>query len=372
MLVSKVLRKVGLNRIVYRYLTFFPCKKLYIDEDTIQESWKILEDKHSDKVKSCLIDNLISQNPKYDLVIIIPSYNVKSYIIDCIDSIISQQTTVRFQIKVIDDGSTDGTWELLQKYDFFSNVTLIRKNNGGSGSALNTGLKEIEAKYVMFVDADDQLMPNAIQSLFDAANAHQEADIVEGQYEYFNSHRIICRSNSMTGLGDDWSVLQGYQWLKIYKAFLFNGIGFPEGCWHQDTVGLMVRYGYARKVMVIPDVIYRYRQNKTGISFSAKKSYKAIDSFWVTKKLLEDKKELGQPFTHRDYEIFLDQTAHNIYRIAWADDERVKEAVFVLSIVLKNVYFPKMKATKEKCRDIETLMENANCRNFLMYCKYIY
>lgn len=370
--IPKVIRKLRLNHVVFGIIKHFNNEIVVASDEAITNSERLLDSKHPNMVISCLIENTININPQFDLVLIIPSYNAINYIESCLDSIINQQTEFSFQVKVIDDGSTDGTWEFLQKYQKHSNVVLIRKTNGGSGSALNEGLKVIDAKYVMFVDADDQLMPNAIQCLMSIAKEHQDVDIVEGQYEYFNSYRTITRSHGEFEISDDWTKLQGYQWLKIYKSYLFDGMGFPENCWHQDTVGLMLRYSFSHKIIIMPDYIYRYRKNRKGISFSAKKSYKTLDSFYVTKKLLEDSIKLGRQFTSRDYDIFLNQTAHNIYRIAWSKEKNVIKAVFILSIYLKKRFFSNLNVRSEKCKEIEEYIEKGEFSKFLNYCKYIY
>ena len=97
--------------------------------------------------------------------IIVPVYNAKSYLSRCIDSILNQ-TYQDFELILVDDGSTDCSGEICDKYA--SNDIRIRvfhKPNGGVSSARNLGLSKINGNYVIFVDSDDFLMPNHLEIL---------------------------------------------------------------------------------------------------------------------------------------------------------------------------------------------------------------
>lgn len=82
-------------------------------------------------------------------------------------------------MKVIDDGSTDSTAKILEHYNRIPQLQIIRQTNKGFSGARNTGLKNIDARYVMFLDSDDKLAPGAIQALLEMADK-TGADIVEG------------------------------------------------------------------------------------------------------------------------------------------------------------------------------------------------
>lgn len=100
------------------------------------------------------------------------------------DSIINQQTKYRFLVIAVNDGSPDGSREILRKYERLANVIIIDQENKGLSDARNSGLKHIRAKYVSFVDSDDKMMPGAIEAMMDAAVKY-EADIVEGSHKTF-------------------------------------------------------------------------------------------------------------------------------------------------------------------------------------------
>ena len=97
--------------------------------------------------------------------VIVPVYNVESYLERCLNSIIGQ-TFNNIEIICVDDGSTDRSGEILDRLmQTDSRIIVIHKKNGGLSSARNTALSFVKGKYVCFVDSDDWLENNAIEEL---------------------------------------------------------------------------------------------------------------------------------------------------------------------------------------------------------------
>ena len=91
------------------------------------------------------------------LSVIVPVYNVKKYLIECLNSILSQ-TFTDFELILVNDGSTDNCGEICDKYaSQDSRVVVIHKENGGLSSARNAGLFVSKGKYVAFIDSDDMI-----------------------------------------------------------------------------------------------------------------------------------------------------------------------------------------------------------------------
>ena len=121
-----------------------------------------------------------------DLSIIIPVYNQEKYIEECLNSVLTQKTKYKFETIVINDGSTDHTGELLEKYK--DRVVLRTQENRGFSGARNRGLSDLRGRYLMFVDSDDLLLPDAIEALMNTA-CESDADIVEGSSDALRSVR---------------------------------------------------------------------------------------------------------------------------------------------------------------------------------------
>ena len=102
---------------------------------------------------------------KEDVTILIPVYNAKDSIKETLESIKRQKYCGNIYINVIDDGSTDGTLELLKSMDFDSNITLIESSHKGKAEALNKGLKNVKTKYTITIDSDTVLHPLAVQNI---------------------------------------------------------------------------------------------------------------------------------------------------------------------------------------------------------------
>ena len=102
------------------------------------------------------------------LSIIIPAYNVEEYIIKTINSLINQ-TIKQYEIIVIDDGSTDNTYFIVDKMlksSCISDYKIIRKENGGVSSARNLGIEESSGQYIMFLDGDDYISEELVENIY--------------------------------------------------------------------------------------------------------------------------------------------------------------------------------------------------------------
>lgn len=132
-----------------------------------------------------------------DLIsVIVPAYNIESYVVRCLDSI-SAQTYPDIEIVVVDDGSMDGTAEVLDIYaSVHSNVRVIHKANGGVTSARMCGVKEARGEWIGFVDGDDEIEPEMFQRLIKNAKTY-DAQISHCGYQMlFPDGRIHCFHNT--------------------------------------------------------------------------------------------------------------------------------------------------------------------------------
>jgi len=107
------------------------------------------------------------------LAIIINCYNYEDYVRHSIESVLSQDTS-QCDVIVVDDGSTDRSWEVIQKF----NVRAFRKQNGGQVSACRYGASKTSAPFILFLDADDELVPGSIQTII----RHLDANVAKIQF----------------------------------------------------------------------------------------------------------------------------------------------------------------------------------------------
>ena len=124
------------------------------------------------------------------LTIIIAAYNVEKYIEKCLTSLVNQ-TYKNLEILVVNDGSTDNTKKLIEKYEKeYENLKLLNKENGGLSSARNLGLQNTKTKYVTFVDGDDYLELNTYEVIMKKIE-EEKADLGIFNFKKVYSQKII-------------------------------------------------------------------------------------------------------------------------------------------------------------------------------------
>lgn len=296
------------------------------------EAKALLNEKHADH--EAVIKSHNSIDYRFDLHIVIPAYNVSSFVAQCLDSIFSQKTSFDFYVTVVNDGSTDKTLSVLEDYrkkHGINNLEIIDQKNGGIAAARNAGLKSVLGRYVMFVDSDDCLAEGAIECLMKKA-VEMDADIVEGSsIMVFSDGHVeddLIHSERPEGL-------RGQPWGKVIKASVFENLCFPEGYDYEDSIFAFCIYPFYKRQYTVPDVVYKYRVNENSITRSICKSYKVIDHFWLMEKLWEYDAERDAA----DQKLFLRTLALGGKRTRNLE-ESVSEAGFVFLSNLYLKHFP--------------------------------
>ncbi|MFC1684784.1 glycosyltransferase [Pseudomonadota bacterium] len=116
--------------------------------------------------------------------IIIPSYNCSPYIDDAIQSILSQEAT-NIEIIVVDDGSSDSSAEIAEKYAPI--VKVVRQKNQGPAAARNRGVRESKGEFIAFLDGDDVWLPNKLGPQLEFLKNNQNIDIIYGGFERWSA-----------------------------------------------------------------------------------------------------------------------------------------------------------------------------------------
>ncbi len=262
---------------------FFARKVSYNNEPLLVE--KILEKIHSGEQDKSHDDgkNADAVETAVPLIsVIVPCYNVKDYLSECVESLVLQDLN-SYEILLVDDGSTDGTAgivdDLAGKYP---NVRAIHKENGGLSSARNAGLDTARGTYIAFVDSDDLVSGDYLRELYDAAIKYH-ADIAVCGYEKFDNEsgtvtfgeeKVISAHGVLRVLCDIYhpeNVLYTVAVNKLYKAEVFRNYRFPCGRIHEDVFSTHRIIGSCDCIAVIPDALYKYRIRSGSITSPEKK-----------------------------------------------------------------------------------------------------
>jgi len=199
--------------------------------------------------------------------LIIPVYNVRDYLRKCLDSV-AAQTYQALEVIIVNDGSTDDSLEIALEYTAkYSNFKCYTIENRGQGGARNYGLKQATGEYVMFLDSDDYLSKNCVETLIAAAQ-ETEADIVCANcYDVQENGAVLAVSkneyqNAVTSLQEEPALLfnRVAPWGKLYKRQLWNEMEFACRVWYEDMRLIPKLYLRAEKICYIEDAVVYYVQ----------------------------------------------------------------------------------------------------------------
>lgn len=222
-----------------------------------------------------------SQQTLTGVSVIMPAYNAERYIGKFIKSVLAQ-TYKDFELIIVNDGSTDGTLHICQKFaGKDKRILIIDKKNEGTGKARYDAVQQAHGEYITFVDADDWLRKNAIEVLLDKA-IQSNADMVTACfYKFLYGVKIGHYSFTNDIINHVWTheefmekFFKGFfgiftmptgKWGKLYRSHLlkdhFIPINYKFG---EDYMANMKIFPHLGKVVFTNDVIYNYRQCSGG------------------------------------------------------------------------------------------------------------
>lgn len=277
---------------------------------------------------------------QYDLHIIVPCYNVAGTVSACVDSILSQKTSHSFFVSLVDDGSTDQTPELLERYRADPRVEILHQENRGLSGARNRALEIIHGKYLLFVDSDDTLRPGALEALLSKAIA-LDADIVQGGFVNISPSGLPFGRTSYAREGfvsDTGQKPYGMAWGKVIRSSIFAHLQFPEGYWFEDTIFAFCIDPFYPRQYLIRDLVYNYRRNPFGITQTSRKKAKAVDTVWIMRYLMADLARKKDVHTAPVQQLLLEHIALAFYRLA-QQDAMIQEAAFLVMQQMYGCYY---------------------------------
>ena len=205
---------------------------------------------------------------EYEISVIIPVYNAEKYLGECIDSILNQ-TKKSIQIVIVNDGSTDNSGSIIEKYSQdYPNIKSIVQKNGGVEKARAIGFQNANGRYIGWIDADDIAKPDMFEKLYNLA-VSENADYVYCDYEFF-PRKVAAKSKwfkEYKGKVDGDFIDRNTQcWNTLVKRELYEKVGiydlllrYSEYCW----IAVMIE---ASKIAYTKEELYRYRVGHTSIS----------------------------------------------------------------------------------------------------------
>jgi glycosyltransferase involved in cell wall biosynthesis len=226
---------------------------------------------------------------KIKVSVVMPSLNVAAYIEQCIISV-RNQSLQNIEIICVDAGSTDGTWEILEKHAALDDrIRLLKSTKKSYGYQMNLGIAIAQGEYIGIVETDDAVEPTMYETLYEVARSNEldyiKADFVQFGYgvekpvhlkylqEYYN--RLLTEKDRRA-MFSFWTS----NWAGIYqkKYLLEHNILFHEtpGAAYQDNGFLVQVMAFAKRCMYIDKTLYRYRLDNPNSSVKSKDKMKTF------------------------------------------------------------------------------------------------
>jgi glycosyltransferase involved in cell wall biosynthesis len=206
----------------------------------------------------------VRRTNQFSISVIIPVYNTEQFLSRCIDSVLSQ-TFTDYECILVDDGSTDSSPQICNEYTRGDNrIRAIHKRNGGPSSARNCGIDNSCGDYLFFLDSDDFIPRNALETLYSSIGG---AEMCSGSYLTFTRkipvakkvNTFIRKYNRSRAMRNILLLRPPYAflWGKLYKKELFNGLRHAD-CLYEDVDLIYKLIDRCTEIRCINDVCYYY------------------------------------------------------------------------------------------------------------------
>lgn len=246
-----------------------------------------------------------SSKDKIDLSIVIPMYNVEEYIQETVKSVLNQETKFEYEVILIDDGSTDKTVEVVQRlFNDNSKVSIIEKNNTGVGNSRNIGIDEARGTYIYFLDSDDYINYNMVESLisklyideldlilFSATSFFEES--YKGtwkppSYTRNNLERISGKNLLELQLKDKTFYASPCLYIIKRENLVISNLRFPEGVHNEDNYFTYFLLLISKNVSSVEESFYNRRVRNNSIITNIQKLETFINYSKISKKIIQD------------------------------------------------------------------------------------
>ncbi len=206
--------------------------------------------------------------------VVVPIYNVKKYLKKCVESILNQSYK-NLEVILVDDGSEDGCSVLCDEYKKIDKrVIVIHKENGGLSDARNAGIEIANGKYITFVDSDDYIEKDMIETLYKSVE-NNNAEISTCMFKrFYDGEFPNCNGQQHQFVLSNEEALEDmmYQkncttsaWAKLYETKLFKDIRYPKGKICEDLPTTYLLFSKAKTVVINTCEKYYYLQRKDSI-----------------------------------------------------------------------------------------------------------
>lgn len=237
------------------------------------------------------------------ITLIMPVYNCEKYLANCIESVLNQ-TYSNFELLINNDGSEDGSFEICKSFaETDSRIRLFQQDNGGQSSARNAMINKVTGEYVMFIDSDDIIAPDMIETLLNLIFVYKtdcascrlmqikeqvvpELEDKNWPVRVYDSHKYVKKMISSSSFGC-------YPVARLFKAGYVKYLHFPEGMIFEDLAAMPQMMIQMDKIVDTTRPMYFYYQSPNSTlraSFSKRRTdaLRAYYNLWLMSYLRKD------------------------------------------------------------------------------------
>ena len=341
------------------------------DVRTAREYLQMFCEKPDSKIVGTLSPEWENTQVKRDLDIIIPCYNERNYLSACLDSVLNYSFQKEVGVILVDDGSTDGSEEIIESYRNHPRVTVIHQENKGHSEARNAGIRLSRSRYLFFLDSDDYVLPDRLEKMLDFALEHA-ADSVRGILFNVVGEEIL-RPERETGEFHEISHYDaaGYAGGVIIHTELFRDICFPAGFLYEDTIMYALLSPMCRTSFVYDGSVYAYRMNPDGVTAKSQFDKRAVHSFWILELMLETIERLGIPMEIPLFDKLLGLITQTYMRIRHLD-QNVRTAVFIATCAVMRDLCQRLRTEDRFRRVLEEGLRSENLSVYEQGCSIVW
>lgn len=247
---------------------------------------------------------------KIKVSVIIPVYNAEEHLKQCLDSVMNQ-TLQDIEIICVDDGSKDDSLNILKDYaERDSRIHVICQENAGAGAARNRGLKQVQGKYLSFLDADDFFELDMLEKVYHQAEQYQADFVVFNSDQYHMDKKEFVKINWAMRMqeippympftyrqlaGNVFKTFVGWAWDKLYlRSFVEeHDLWFQEQRTTNDMLFVFSALVVAKKIAVLDQVLaHQRRGGSETLSVTREKSWHCFHDALTALKSRLQKEEI--------------------------------------------------------------------------------
>lgn len=313
--------------------------------------------------------------------VIIPIYNIEKYVDRCLESI-SNQDFLDFEAICVNDGSTDNSKDIINKYvQNDSRFVLLNKENGGLSDARNYGVQFAKGDYIFFLDGDDYIESNCLNELYKYVELYKHDLVMCGYNEvnYDGSINRIVTNKASTLYADivkENNIINKYPhcaWNKLYSIKFFKelGIKYPKGLYYEDVGTTPLIYLEAKNIAYINKPLINYVVNRPGnITTSVnKKIVDILDNLRIVNDYYINKQRFDE-FKNQLCYFNLDMIFDNLYKVKSIEDKQIANDFIDNSYALLDKYFDNWKSNDFFNK--YSILKKQLLKNKELYRKFIY